>query len=48
MYPADAYRRLLDLLRTGPLDMRPIRLRVFALPAFPEAIEAAAAAGNLE
>jgi alcohol dehydrogenase len=48
MYPTDAYRRLLDLLRSGLLDMRPIRPRVFPLTALPEAIEAAAAAGNLE
>jgi alcohol dehydrogenase len=48
MYPTDAYRRLLDLLRSGLLDIRPIRPRVFPLMALPEAMEAAAAAGNLE
>ena len=48
MYPADAYRRLLDLLRSGLLDISPIRPRVYPLAALPEAMEAAAAAGNLE
>ena len=48
MYPAGAYRRLLDLLRTGLLDISPIRPRVFPLAALPEAMEAAAAADNLE
>lgn len=48
MYPAGAYRRLLDLLRSGLLDITPIRPRVYPLAALPEAMEAAAAAGNLE
>jgi alcohol dehydrogenase len=48
MYPASAYRRLLDLLRSGLLDIRAIRPRVFPLAALPEAMEAAATAGNLE
>jgi alcohol dehydrogenase len=48
MYPASAYRRLLDLLRSGQLDIRAIRLRVYPLAALPEAMEAAATAGNLE
>jgi alcohol dehydrogenase len=48
MYPAGAYRRLLDLLRSGLLDIGPIRPRVYPLAALPEAMEAAAAAGNLE
>jgi len=48
MYPAGAYRRLLDLLRSGLLDMSPIRPRVYPLAALLEAMEAAAAAGNLE
>jgi alcohol dehydrogenase len=46
MYPADAYRRLLDLLRSGLLDIRPIRPRVFPLTALPEAMEAAAGSGQ--
>ena len=48
MYPAGAYRRLLDLLRSGLLDISPIRPRVYPLTALPEAMEAAATAGNLE
>ncbi len=48
MYPAGAYRRLLDLVRAGLLDLRAVRPRVFALPALPEAMDAAASAGNLE
>jgi alcohol dehydrogenase len=48
MYPVSAYRRLLDLLRCGLLDISAIRPRVFPLAALPEAIEAAATAGNLE
>ena len=48
MYPASVYRRLLDLLRSGQLDISPIRPRVYPLAALPEAMEAAADAGNLE
>jgi alcohol dehydrogenase len=48
MYPAGAYRRLLDLLRSGLLDISPIRPRVYPLAALPEAMEAASTAGNLE
>jgi alcohol dehydrogenase len=48
MYPASAYRRLLDLLRSGLLDINPIRPSVYPLAALPEAMEAAAEAGNLE
>jgi alcohol dehydrogenase len=48
MYPATAYRRLLDLLRGGLLDISAIRPRVYPLAALPEAMEAAASAGNLE
>jgi alcohol dehydrogenase len=48
MYPAGAYRRLLDLLRSGLLDISPIRPRVYPLEALPEAMEAAASAGSLE
>jgi alcohol dehydrogenase len=48
MYPADAYRRLLDLVRAGLLDISPIRPRVFTLTALPQAMEAAAKAGSLE
>src|ERR1700754_1638479 len=48
MYPASAYRRLLDLLGSGLLDISAIRPRVFALADLPTAMEAAASAGNLE
>ena len=48
MYPASAYRRLLDLLRSGLLDISAIRPRVFPLADLPTAMEAAATAGNLE
>lgn len=48
MYPPGAYRRLLDLLRAGLLDISAIRPRVFRLDALPDAMEAAASAGNLE
>ncbi len=48
MYPAAAYRRLLDLLRSGLLDISSIRPRVYPLAALPEAMEAAASAGSLE
>jgi alcohol dehydrogenase len=48
MYPAGAYRRLLDLLRSGLLDISAIRPRVYPLADLPQAMEAAATAGNLE
>src|ERR1700716_1066070 len=48
MYPADAYLRLLDLVRSGLLDIANIRPRVFPLTALPEAMQAAATAGNFE
>jgi alcohol dehydrogenase len=48
MYPADAYRRLLDLVRAGLLDISPIRPRVFPLAELPDAMEAAATAASLE
>jgi alcohol dehydrogenase len=48
MYPASAYRRLLDLLRSGLLDISAIRPRVFPLADLRAAMEAAATAGNLE
>jgi len=48
MYPAGAYRRLIELVRSGLLDISVIAPRVFALDALPEAMEAAVAAGNLE
>jgi alcohol dehydrogenase len=48
MYPASAYRRLVDLVRAGLLDLAAIRPKVFPLTALREAMEAAAGAGNLE
>ncbi|MGQ7932489.1 zinc-binding dehydrogenase [Paraburkholderia sp. D1E] len=48
MYPADAYRRLIELVRGGLLDINPIVPRIFPFSALPEAMEAAAKAGNLE
>lgn len=48
MYSPSAYRRLLDLIRAGLLDIRAIAPRAFPLNALPEAMEAAADAGNLE
>ncbi|PQV54055.1 zinc-binding dehydrogenase [Paraburkholderia sp. BL21I4N1] len=48
MYPRDAYRRLLDLIRGGLLDVAPLRPLVYPLNALPEAMAAAAHAGNLE
>jgi alcohol dehydrogenase len=48
MYPAIAYRRLLDLLRCGLLDLRAVKPRVFSLAELAVAMEAAAAAGALE
>jgi alcohol dehydrogenase len=48
MYPAWAYRRLLDLLRCGLLDISAIRPRVFPLASLRDAMDAALAAGSLE
>jgi alcohol dehydrogenase len=47
MYPASAYRSLIELVRAGLLDLSAIRPSVFPLAALPEAMEAAAAAGSL-
>jgi alcohol dehydrogenase len=48
MYPADAYRRLLDLVRGGLLDLNKHRAKVYPLADLVEAMDAAAEAGNLE
>ena len=48
MYPTDANRRLLNLMRSGRLDSGPIVPKVFPLAALPEAMEAAASAHSLE
>jgi threonine dehydrogenase-like Zn-dependent dehydrogenase len=48
MYPRDGYRRLLDLIRSGLLDINLLRSRVYPLAALPEAMEVAAQASNFE
>ena len=48
MYPRASYRRLLDLIRIGHLDINAIQPRTFVLKDLPEAMEAAATAGSLE
>mgnify|MGYP003945857267 CR=1 FL=1 len=48
MYPRDACARLLDLARSGQLDMNAIRPLSYPLSALPAAMEAAATAGNFE
>jgi alcohol dehydrogenase len=48
IYSKDSYRGLLNLMRTGQLDVNVIQPRVFALEALPEAMEAALTGGNLE
>jgi hypothetical protein len=47
MYPKDSYRGLLNLIRTGQLDVNVIQPRVFALEALPEAMEAPLTGSNL-
>jgi alcohol dehydrogenase len=42
MYPADAYRRLFELVRAGLLDLRAITPHTYALAELPAAIERAA------
>jgi alcohol dehydrogenase len=48
MYPASAYRRLIELVRSGLLDLSAIKPKVFPLTELREAMEAAAEAGNLQ
>lgn len=48
MYPRSAARKLVELVRSGLLDLSPILPKVFPLADLPEAMDAAAAAGNLE
>jgi alcohol dehydrogenase len=46
MYPAGAYRRLVGLARSGLLAIQAIRPLSFPLAALPDAMAAAATAGN--
>jgi alcohol dehydrogenase len=48
MYPADAYLRLLALIRAGLLDLRSIRTRTFPFDAVPAAVDASASAKSSE
>jgi alcohol dehydrogenase len=48
MYPSDAFMRLIDVARSGLLDLRAIRIRSFPLEALPKAMEAARTTGGLE
>jgi alcohol dehydrogenase len=48
MHAQNAYLPLLALVRSGQLDLRPIRPNVFALSDLDHAIEAAGKAGSLE
>lgn len=47
MYPGDAYRRLVELVRAGLLDLGAIRPLAFPLAELPAAMDTAAAAGSL-
>ena len=48
MYPASAYRRLLDLIRGGLLDLAALSPKSFPMQALEDAMDSAADAGNLE
>jgi alcohol dehydrogenase len=48
MHPQSAYLPLLSLVRSGQLDLTPIRLKVFALSDLEHAMGAAKEAGSLE
>jgi alcohol dehydrogenase len=48
MYPADAYRRLLGLVRSGMLNISVLRPLEYALADLPAAMDAAATATNFE
>lgn len=48
MYTRESYRRLLDLVRLGLLDITAVQPRAFALKDLPRAMEAAANASNFE
>lgn len=48
MYPKDALRKLLELVRSGQLQLDFIEPKVFSMPELFEAMEAAKSAGNFE
>jgi alcohol dehydrogenase len=48
MYPQDTFVRLIELVRSGLLDINAIQTRSFPLDALSSAMEAAATAGGLE
>jgi alcohol dehydrogenase len=48
MYPQDTFMRLVELARSGLLDIKAIRTRSFPLDALMDAMEVAATAGGLE
>jgi alcohol dehydrogenase len=48
MYPADAYLKLLTIVRAGLLNIRSIKPLVFPLTSLPEAMDAAATADSLK
>jgi alcohol dehydrogenase len=48
MYPKDALRKMLELVKSGQLLLNVIEPRVFPLAELDQAMDAAAAAGNLE
>ena len=48
MYPANAYLRLLELVRCGLLDITKIRPHTYPMAALPAAMDAAATAGNFD
>lgn len=48
MYPPNSFRRLLDLVRSGLLDISPIQPKVYPFDSLTEAMDAAAVAGNFD
>ena len=48
MHPQGAYLPLLSLVRSGQLDLSPIKAKVFSLPELEPAMEYASKAGSLE
>jgi alcohol dehydrogenase len=48
MHPQNAYLPLLALVRSGQLDLTPIKSRVFSLSELERAVSAAKEAGSLE